>query len=136
MVVQDSAGTDLVYVGDKSGTFFAYNAVTGAQVWMANLGTKPIQAAAAVYRGTVYIPTNAGTLYALNAVTGVKQCSVSLNGGVTETSPAVVAAPDGSGALVLLGGLTKKEWAVYGVGNTHGQCTVDWTFTAATFPGS
>jgi outer membrane protein assembly factor BamB len=64
MVVQDSAGTDLVYAGDKSGTLFAYNAVTGAQVWMANLGTKPIQAAAAVYRGTVYIPTNAGTLYA------------------------------------------------------------------------
>ena len=136
MVVQDSAGTDLVYAGDASGTFFAYNAVTGAQVWMANLGTKPIQAAAAVYRGTVYIPTNAGTLYALNAVTGAKQCSVNLNGGVTEASPAVVAAPDGSGALVLLGGLGKKEWAVYGAGNTHGQCKVDWTFTAATFPGS
>ena len=34
MVVQDSAGTDLVYAGDASGTFFAYNAVTGAQVWI------------------------------------------------------------------------------------------------------
>jgi outer membrane protein assembly factor BamB len=136
MVVQDSAGTGLVYVGDQAGTFFAYNAATGAQVWMNNLGTKPIQAAAAVYKGTVYIPTNAGTLFALNAVTGVKQCSINLGGGVTEASPAVVAAPDGSGALVLLGGLTNKEWAVYGVGNTHGQCKIDWTFTAATFPGS
>ncbi len=135
-VVQDKAGTDLLYVGDAAGTFFAYNAVTGAPAWSDNLGTKPIQAPAAVYRGTVYIDTNAGILYALNAVTGVKQCSVALNGGVTETAPAAVAAPDGSGALVLLGGLGKKEWAVYGVGNTHGQCKVDWTFTAATFPGS
>jgi outer membrane protein assembly factor BamB len=136
MVVQDSAGTDLVYVGDASGTFFAYNAATGAQVWMNKISSKPIQAAAAVYKGTVYIPANDGSLYLLNAVTGVKKCSIALGGGVTETSPAVVAAPDGSGALVLLGGLTKKEWAVYGAGNTHGQCKVDWTFTAATFPGS
>ncbi len=47
-VVQDSAGTDLVYVGDKSGEFFAYNAATGAPLWAANLGTKPIQGSAAV----------------------------------------------------------------------------------------
>jgi outer membrane protein assembly factor BamB len=135
-VVQDSAGTDLLYVGDKNGEFFAYNAATGAPVWSTSLGTKPIQGSPAVYNGTVYIDTNAGTLYALNAVTGAKKCSIALNGGVTETSPAVVADPDGSGALVLLGGLGKKEWAVYGVGNTHGQCKIDWTFTAATFPGS
>jgi outer membrane protein assembly factor BamB len=37
MVVQDSAGTDLVYVGDASGTFFAYNAVTGAKRCSVNL---------------------------------------------------------------------------------------------------
>src|SRR5215472_11169583 len=85
MVVQNSGGTDLVYVGDSAGTFFAYNAATGAQVWMNNLGTKPIQAAAAVYKGTLYIPTNAGTLYALNAVTGVKRCSINNDGGATET---------------------------------------------------
>jgi outer membrane protein assembly factor BamB len=136
MVVQNSAGTDLVYVGDAAGTFFAYNAATGAQVWMNKISSKPIQASAAVYKGTVYIPANDGSLYLLNAVTGVKRCSINLGGGVTETSPAVVAAPDGSGPLVFLGGLTKKEWAVYGAGNTHGQCKVDWTFTASTFPGS
>lgn len=135
-VVQDSAGTDLVYAGDASGELFAHNAATGAPVWSASLGTKPIQGSAAVYKGTLYIDTNAGTLYALNAVTGAKRCSIALKGGVTETSPAAVAAPDGSGALVLLGGLGKKEWAVYGAGNTHGQCKVDWTFTTATFPGS
>ncbi len=74
-----------------------------------------------MYKGTLYIDTNGGTLYALNAVTGAKRCSIALNGGVTETPPAAVAAPDGSGALVLLGGLGKKQWAVYGAGNTHGQ---------------
>ena len=36
----------------------------------------------------------------------------------------------------MLGGLKKKAWAVYGVGNSHGQCTVDWTFSASTFPGT
>jgi outer membrane protein assembly factor BamB len=60
MVVQNSGGTDLVYVGDAAGTFFAYNAATGAQAWMNNLGTKPIQAAAAVYQGTVTYPPTPG----------------------------------------------------------------------------
>jgi outer membrane protein assembly factor BamB len=135
-VVQDSAGTDLVYVGDSAGTFFAYNAATGAQVWSANLGTKAIDSSPAVVNGTVYVATQAGTLFALNAVTGATQCSIALASGTIDSSPNVVSAPDGSGPLALLGSLKGKFWAIYGAGNSHGQCKVDWTFTASSFPGT
>jgi eukaryotic-like serine/threonine-protein kinase len=135
-VVADSAGMDLVYVGDLSGTFFAYNAFTGKQVWSANLRTEGIYGSPAVFGGTVYVDTEGGSLYALNAATGATECSKALGGGSLDTSPDVTQAPDGSGALVLLGGLSHEEWAVYGAGNSHGQCTVDWAFDADSFPGT
>lgn len=136
VVAADSAGTDLVYAGDLSGTLSAYKAVTGTRVWSDNLAAKPIYGSPAVFGGTVYADTTGGTLYALNAVTGATECSKALGGGSLETSPNVIEAPDGSGALVLLGGLSHEEWAVYGAGNSHGQCTVDWAFDADSFPGT
>ncbi len=55
MVVQDSAGTDLVYVGDASGTFFAYNAVTGAPMpgW-------PVEAGGPTFGSPAVVPLTAG----------------------------------------------------------------------------
>jgi outer membrane protein assembly factor BamB len=65
VVMQDKAGTDLLYAGDAAGTFFAYNAVTGAPVWSNNLGTKPIQKVA-------FVGGIRGSLFGLSVATGAK----------------------------------------------------------------
>jgi outer membrane protein assembly factor BamB len=82
----------------------------------------------------VYFASTKGTLFALNATTGALECSIDVHANV-DASPDVVAAPDGSGSLVLLDALKDEFWAVYGVGNTHGQCSKDWTFSGDSFPG-
>ena len=95
----------------------------------------------ALYNGTLYFGTTHGILYALNATNGSVVCSYQLpivspetTPGQIEASPAV-AVVDGTGPVVFFGdsGQTEKvnfgwEWAINGVGNTNGQCTLKWQF--------
>ncbi|HEV2374654.1 MAG TPA: PQQ-binding-like beta-propeller repeat protein [Streptosporangiaceae bacterium] len=135
-VATDSSGTGLVYAGTLAGSFSAFNAGTGAPVWTDSLGTRGPAGSPAVSRNRVYVASSAGVLYVLNATTGAHVCSVNLR-SVIDVSPDVVSAPDGSGPLVLLGGLSHKEWAVFGAGNKHGECKIDWTFDSVDgFPGT
>lgn len=71
----------VLYVGGGDVNFYALNALTGAQIWKTQLGTKPdffIWSSPAVYKGSVYIglasrgdcPLVQGQLIQMNAVTG------------------------------------------------------------------
>ena len=130
-VATNGSGVVTVYVGDLAGVLHAYAASDGTQLWSYSVsGTSPeIFSSPTVFGGTVYFASNLGTLFALNATTGALVCSFNTTDHI-QTSPTVVAAPDGSGPLVYIGTSSKAgEWAIYGAGNTHGQCTKDWTFT-------
>jgi outer membrane protein assembly factor BamB len=117
------------YVGDAAGVMHAYNATTGAQLWSFQAtGSSPgIYASPAVYDGVVYFGTDNGIFYAVDATTGDLDCSYPLASKI-QSSPVVVADADGSGPIIYQGYLhpLAGERAIYGVGNTHGQCTPDW----------
>lgn len=70
--VVDAEGT--VYVGSKSGKFFAIFA-DGTQKWVYDSG-KPIESSASIGTdGTVYVGSNNGTVYAFNAKGNIKWSS-------------------------------------------------------------
>jgi outer membrane protein assembly factor BamB len=91
-----------------------------------------------VFDGTVYFASTEGTVFAVNAATGALTCSLSV-GRMFQASPVVVAAPDGSGPVLYDGtdpsGTSGAEYAIWGAGNSHGQCTQDWKFTGWLTPG-
>ncbi|HEV2376666.1 MAG TPA: PQQ-binding-like beta-propeller repeat protein [Streptosporangiaceae bacterium] len=130
-----SLGEALVYAGSAS-HFYAYPATGGAPVWEYSLGSTGgnIQASPAVFGGVVYIASSAGIVYALNASTGALMCDFTI-GHHIQAAPVVVDAPDGSGPVLYVGtdpgkGVVGAEYAVYGAGNTHGSCALDWQFTS------
>ncbi|HEV2377626.1 MAG TPA: PQQ-binding-like beta-propeller repeat protein [Streptosporangiaceae bacterium] len=128
-----SLGKALVYAG-ANGSFDAYPATGGTPVWTFKTGKGggAIETSPDVFQGVVYIASTAGTIYALNASTGALLCSYK-TGQLIQASPVVVDAPDGSGPVVYEGtdpGAPGQELAVYGPGNTHGSCALDWQFTA------
>jgi outer membrane protein assembly factor BamB len=132
VVLTPSTGIASVFVGDAAGVLYAYNATTGAQLWSSTAASgdaKPeIYSSPAVFRNAVYYASNSGNLYVLNAATGGLDCSFS-TGKPSQSSPVVVADPDGSGPVVYIGTQAGGgEWAIYGAGSTHGQCTEDWFF--------
>ena len=124
-----ATGTPTVFVGGL-GMFAAYPASGGAPLWTFPVN-KMVNASPAVLNGVVYFSSTDGTLYAVNAKNGALLCSYD-TGQFSEGSPLVVEAPDGSGPVIYEGtapaGTVGFEWAIYGPGNTHGSCTVDWTF--------
>jgi eukaryotic-like serine/threonine-protein kinase len=130
VVLDKTNDIDTVYVGDFAGVMHAYNAATGAQLWTYQAGGKSdsIYSSPAVFDGVVYFASAGGILYALNASTGALDCSFA-TGEKIQASPTVVADADGSGPQVFIGSEAHGgEWSIYGVGNTHGQCSEDWFF--------
>jgi outer membrane protein assembly factor BamB len=128
------SGVVRVYAADLSGVASAYDAGSGAASWTFTAGgTAPvIFTSPTVFGGDVYLASATGTLYALNASTGAVVCSFN-TGKRIQSSPTVVADPDGSGPVVFVG--TEQgggEWAVYGAGSTHGACSKDWFFNGFT----
>jgi outer membrane protein assembly factor BamB len=135
-VVHNAAlGKDLVYVasGARPAAVDAIDAATGQIVWTYSVPGAGIWSSPAVAGNTVYIGGKDHKLYALDATTGQFQCSYD-TGGVLLASP-MVARIDGTGFVVFEGdaGVSDKlsaghEWAINGVGNTAGDCTLRWSF--------
>jgi outer membrane protein assembly factor BamB len=122
-----------VFVADNGGVVYSYNAATGALLWSHQAVHAKILSSPAVFDGVVYVAGEGeGVVFALNASTGARVCSF-ITGKKIEASPTVVADPDGSGPVVYIGTLAHGgEWAIYGAGNTHGQCTEEWFFNGFT----
>lgn len=76
----------VVYDVTDTGTVFAFNAATGAEVWQESVSAT-VFSSPAVYRGTVYFGTASGTLEALNAATGSVRCSFTLPVVAPATTP-------------------------------------------------
>ena len=133
-----SLGEPVVFVGGSS-SVNAYLASDGTPLWSFPVA-KMVNSSPAVLNGVVYFASTDGTMYALNAKNGALRCSFA-TGQFTETSPAVVEDPDGSGPVIYLGTSPPlpnqgSEYAIYGPGNTHGSCTQDWAFSGWTIhPG-
>lgn len=126
-------GEALVYAGSAA-HFYAFSAATGSLAWEFSLGSGSVQASPAVFGGVVYVAASTGNIYALNASTGALLCEHGV-GQHIQASPVVVGAPDGSGAVLYVGTDPGKdavgaEYAIYGAGNTHGSCAVDWKFAS------
>lgn len=143
VVFNPTLGISLVYVGNQSGDFDAFNATTGALVWQYQIVkipglSKEIEPSPAVSGNTVYFGDGNYHEYALNATTGALICqSVSVGGIIASSS--VIGDPDGHGDVVYFGdngvsGDVNIEdgghlWAMYGAGNTDGAaCATKWVF--------
>ena len=136
--VAASGGRALVYAG-AGNHFSAYPAGGGAAVWSYTLPAGVVENSPAVVGGVVYFGSTAGTVFALNASTGGRICSFN-TGQAILASPVVVGASDGSGPVVYDGTVPNSgsgaEYAIYGPGNRHGACTMDWKFNSwAVTPG-
>jgi eukaryotic-like serine/threonine-protein kinase len=127
-------GEAIVYAAANS-HFYAYPAAGGNPVWTFKTGKGggSIDTSPAVYDGVVYFASSVGMVYALNANTGAVLCSYP-TGSLIQAAPVVVAAPDGSGPVLYVGtdppSGAGAEYAIYGAGNTHGSCSLDWQFTS------
>lgn len=143
VVFNTTLGESLVYVGNQTGGFNAYNAANGALVWHFAVPKTPglskeIEASPAVSGGIVYFGDGDYHEYALNATTGALICTSPSMGGISASSP-VIGNPDGHGDVVYFGdagpsGDTNVHdgghlWAMYGVNNTDGPaCGIKWMF--------
>lgn len=121
--------------GGANSHFYACPATGGTPVWTFKTGKGggSIDSSPPVYGGVVYFASSVGTVYAFNADTGALLCSYP-TGQLIQASPVVVPDPDGSGPVVYVGtdppSGTGAEYAIYGAGNTHGGCSLDWQFTS------
>ena len=136
--VATSGGRALVYAG-AGNHFYAHPAGGGAAAWTYTLPAGVVENSPAVVGGVVYFGSTAGTVFALNASTGAPICSFN-TGQAILASPVVVGASDGSGPVVYDGTVPNSgsgaEYAIYGPGNRHGACTMDWKFNSwAVAPG-
>lgn len=136
VVYNATLGKSLVYVATEGAPSIvsAIDAATGATVWTYSAPAS-VRDTPSVSGNTVYFGTHDHSLYALNATTGHLVCSYATTGQI-ESSP-VVGNVDGTGDVVFFGdiGLGEKrnaghEWAVNGVGNTNGNCTLKWSFNS------
>jgi outer membrane protein assembly factor BamB len=135
VATSSTLGKAVLYAA-ANGTIDAYPATTGGSpIWTFKLGTGGgnFQASPAVFNGVVYAASDVGTVYALNAATGAQQCSYSTGGQQLQGSPIVVSDTDGSGPVLYVGTDPTSgqgaEYAVYGAGNTHGSCALEWKYT-------
>ncbi len=150
MVVHNTALSEsLVYevtlggATSNSGVAAALNATTGAIVWTQSVGIGVV-GSPAIDGNTLYIGDDEGTLWALDATTGLVQCTFQLpvippqtTPGRIEDSPMV--GHDATGPIVYFGDAGQeespnhgREWAVNGVSNTAGQCTLKWRHDVTT----
>lgn len=129
-------GESLVYEATQGVPAFvmAINAISGQPVWTQQL-PKAVRSSPSVSGGTVYVADHDGKLYALNATTGAVVCSYATT-GMIEASP-VVGRVDATGDVVFVGDIGQgekhnagHEWAINGVGNSSGQCTLKWSFNS------
>jgi eukaryotic-like serine/threonine-protein kinase len=133
-------GEAVVYAAANS-HFYAYPAAGGSAIWTFKTGKGggSIDTSPVVYDDVVYFGSSVGTVYALDADTGAELCSYSTD-GLIQASPVVVAASDGSGPVLYIGtdppAGAGAEYAIYGAGNTHGSCSLDWEFTSWAVPDS
>jgi len=140
MVVYNIAlSENLVYEVSVGGTMEAMDATTGAMVWTATVGSGVVDSPA-IDANTLYIGSDGGLLSALDATTGAVQCTFQLPILSPETTPgriesSPVVGHDSSGPIVYFGDTGQsesvnrgREWAVYGFGNTHGNCVNKWVF--------
>jgi outer membrane protein assembly factor BamB len=133
-VVATSAalGEAVVFDGANS-HFYAYPAAGGSPLWSFKTGKGggSIDSSPVVYDGVVYFASSVGVVYALNADTGALLCSYATN-GLVQAAAVVVPDPDGSGPVLYVGTDPPPgagtEYAIYGAGNTHGSCSLDWQF--------
>jgi outer membrane protein assembly factor BamB len=109
-----------------------FDAATGALLNNYTLNKGSVSTPA-VFGNTVYFGDQDHTLYALDATDLSLQCTYVTTGRI-QASP-VVDDVDGSGATVFIGDVGTNErnnggneWAINGVGNTNGPCTLKWKF--------
>ena len=135
-VYNATLGKELVYAATQGvpSTVSALDAATGTAAWSTTL-PNAVRSSPAVdtANNVVYLGAQNHVLYALNATTGATICSYTTTGQL-EASP-VVGTVDSTGPVVFIGdrglGETKNaghEWAINGVGNSNGQCTLKWSF--------
>ena len=145
VVYNATLGVSLVYVGNQSGDFDAFNATTGKLVWQYKIPkiagvSMEIEPSPAVYKNVVYFGDGDHFEYALNATTGALICTSPSVGGIISSS-AIIGNPDGRGPVLYFGdaGLSGNSnvqdgghlWAMYGVGNPDGAaCSMRWMFDA------
>lgn len=133
IATSSTLGEAVVY--DAAGNYVSAYAVTdGKRLWRYQVpaGAGDIDSTPAVFDGTVYFASTEGTVFAVDASNGALTCSLSV-GQMFQASPVVVESPDGSGPVLYDGtdpaDTSGAEYAIWGAGNTHGQCTQDWQFT-------
>ena len=122
----------LAYAASAAGAITAFDLATGAVIWT-RTGNGAVLATPAVDGNTVYVGTEGDRVLALDAATGQTQCRFSLSGAVI-SSP-TVGHVDNTGPVVFFGDVGQSEelnagheWAVNGVGNSRGACTLKWVF--------
>jgi outer membrane protein assembly factor BamB len=138
---------NLVYDVGVGGVVHAFT-TTGASSWTSpvNIGSGAV-ASPAVDGNSLYIGSDNGVLTALDATNGNLQCTFALPIFAPETTPGrIEASPvvghDSTGPVVYFGDTGQsegtnhgREWAVYGVGNSKGACTLKWMHDL-THPGA
>ncbi|MEO7020825.1 MAG: serine/threonine-protein kinase [Ktedonobacteraceae bacterium] len=77
----------VVYLGSSVGTVYAFDALSGKQLWAASTGGIT-QSSPAVANGLVYVGSTDGQLYAFDAATGKQHWAAPTNGTV-ESSPTI-----------------------------------------------
>lgn len=136
VVYNSGLGKYLVYEASQGthSTLMAIDASTGVAVWSTKLSGS-VRDSAAVSGNTVYVASHDQRLYAFNATTGQLICTYTTT-GMIEASP-VVGDVDGTGDVVYFGDIGQGEkvnaghlWAINGVGNSNGQCTLKWSFNS------
>ncbi len=141
VVYNPTLGKNLVYEASQGthSTLMAIDAATGLAVWSAKLSGS-VRDLPAVSGDTVYVASHDQRLYAINATTGQIICTYTTT-GMIEASP-IVGDPDASGDVVFFGDIGQgekvnagHEWAINGVGNSNGQCTLKWSFNSFAVTG-
>lgn len=140
VATSSTLGKAVLYAAGN-GTMYAYPATTGGSpIWTFKLGSGGgnFQGSPAVFDGVVYDASDVGTIYALNAATGAEICSYTTGASQIQASPVVVSDSDASGPVLFIGSnppypAQGGEYAVYGAGNTHGQCTLAWKYVDSAF---
>jgi len=137
VVYNPTRSENLVYEVSIAGTAEALDATTGTSVWTQSVGSGVI-GSPAIDANSLYIGTDGGLLTALDSTTGAVQCTYQLPVLAPETAPGrIEASPvvgyDSTGPVVYFGDTGQsesvnrgREWAINGVGNSAGSCTLKW----------
>jgi outer membrane protein assembly factor BamB len=122
-----SLGATLVYQGNESGSFTAFNATTGATVWSDNLGTA-VTSTPLFNNGSVWVARSfSPVLYKLNAATGNIQCKTAPLATINYATP-TIGTPPGEPTTIFIGENGEPSNApVYAI--NAATCQTEWQFT-------